>query len=55
MPQQVADARLRGAQNPGGLRLRQSSRRDRLLKLDQQVGANQQMLGFLGGESEIAK
>jgi hypothetical protein len=51
----VADARLRDAQEFGGLRLRQASRGDHLLKLDQQVGANQEMLGFVGREPEIAE
>lgn len=36
-------------------RRRESSRGDRLLQLDQQVGTNQQMPGFRGRETEIAK
>ena len=51
----VADAWLRDAQEFRGLGLRQSSRRDGLLQLDQQVGTNQQVLGFVGGEAEIAE
>ena len=51
----VADPRLRDAQQFGGLGLRQSSSCDDLLKLNQQVGANQEVLGLVGGEAEIAE
>ena len=53
--QEVAHARLCNFQDRGGLRLRQCAHGDRLLKLDQQVSADQQVLGFVGGEPEIAE
>jgi hypothetical protein len=53
--EQIADARLRDAQNLRGLHLCESAGRDRLLQLDQQVRADEHMPGFFRGEPEIAK
>ena len=44
--QEITDAGLGDAQDSGSLRLGQSARRERLLELNQQVGADQEMLGF---------
>lgn len=53
--QQIADARLRDPKGLGCLGLRQTLRRDRLLQLNHQIGANEQVLGLFGGEPQIAK
>ena len=46
--QQIADARLRDPKGLGCLGLRQPLRRDHLLQLNHQIGANEQMLGLFG-------
>jgi hypothetical protein len=51
--QQVADARLSDVQHRRSLDLGQRSRRECFLELEEQVGADQQVFRFFGGESEI--
>src|SRR6516164_1833452 len=54
-PQEVADARLAHLQQLRELRLLQASRGHDLLNLDQEVRADDEVLGLLLGEAEIAK
>src|SRR5713101_5825755 len=54
-PQEIADARLAHLQLFRELRLLQASRRHDLLNLDQEVRADDEVLGLLLGEAEIAK
>jgi hypothetical protein len=54
-PRSMSLTRGCDAENLGGLRLRQSAGGERLLELNQEVGAHQQMLPFVGGESQISK
>src|SRR5204863_6635616 len=54
-PQEIADARLAHLQQLRELRLLEASRRRDLLNLDQEVRSDDEVLGLLSGEAEIAK
>jgi hypothetical protein len=54
-PQQIAHAGLRNAKYPCDLHLRHVSGVDRLLQVDEQIGADEEVLGFFSREPEIAK